>query len=207
MAEKKSAAAATNPETKPTTARRRAAAAAAAASVPKVVGERQYEAMFLFPPPGTTDVDGMVTVARGIIERHGGSILHIKKWDERKLSYEIKRQKRGTYIIAYYKGPGGSVSAIERDVNLSEDVLRVLITDASHLTQKEMEAVEPQPIQPREERAPWDRPDFNRPMRPGGGDRFGDRDRGGDRGDRPPRREEGAAAAGAAEAGAGLDKD
>jgi small subunit ribosomal protein S6 len=198
-AEKKPAAA----EKKATTSARRKAATAAATAVPKEPGQKQYEAMFLFPPPGTTDLDGMIANARGMIERHGGTVLHIKKWDERKLSYEIKRQKRGTYIIAYYKGPGPSVSAIERDVNLSEDVLRVIITDATHLTQKEMEAVEPQPIQPREERAPWDRPDFNRPMRPGGGDRER-------RDDRGPRREEGApaaAGAGNAEAGAGFDKD
>ncbi|MEA2709177.1 MAG: small subunit ribosomal protein [Phycisphaerales bacterium] len=195
MAEKKTAA---DKEKKPAaekkaTTRRKATAAATATTIPKEPGQKQYEAMFLFPPPGTTDADGMAALARGIIERHGGTILHLKKWDERKLSYEIKRQKRGTYIIAYYKGPGPSVAAIERDVNLSEEILRVLITDATHLNQKEMEAVEPQPIQPREERAPWDRPDFNRPMRPGS-----DRDR-------PPRREEGAPAG--AEAGAGYDKD
>ena len=170
---------------------RRKAAAAAATATPKVIGERQYEAMFLFPPPGTVDVDGMINNAKGIIERHGGKVTHIKKWDERKLAYEIKRQKRGTYIISYFTAPGPAIAAIERDVNLSEDVLRVLVTDAAHLNQKEMEAVEPQPIQPREERAPWDRPDFNRPMRP---------DR---RDDRPPRREEGAPA----EAAAGADKD
>ena len=38
------------------------------------------------------------------------------------------------------------MTAIERDVNLSDDVLRVLITEADHLNQQEMEAVEPQPI-------------------------------------------------------------
>ena len=157
---------------------------AAVAKVEKVATTNQYEAMFLFPPPGVVDLDGMIKNAQGIIERHGGKVLLIKKWDERKLYYEVKKQKRGTYIIAYYSGPGASVAAIERDVTLSEDVLRVLITDANHLTQKEMEAVEPQPIQPREERAPWDRPDFNRPQR---------------RDDRPPRREDGAEAAAMAE--------
>ena len=84
---------------------------------------KQYEAMFLFPPPGVVDVDGMIKNAQGIIERHGGKILLIKKWDERKLAYEVKKQKRGTYIVAYYQGPGASVGAIERDVNLSEDIL------------------------------------------------------------------------------------
>jgi len=78
----------------------------------------------------------------------------------------------------------------------------VLVTQADHMSEKEMNAVEPQPIQPREERAPWDRPDFNRP--PG---RMGDRDRGGDR---PPRRDDAPAGAGPGapvEAGAGMDKD
>jgi small subunit ribosomal protein S6 len=159
----------------------------------------KYEAMFLFPPPGTTDVEAMTNMAKGIIERHGGKILHVKRWDERKLAYEIKRQKRGTYIVAFYQGPGASVGAIERDVNLSEDILRVLVTDASHLNEKEMNAVEPQPIQPREERAPWDKPDFNRPMRRDDrGPRSDDRDRGGDR---PPRREDSAPAEASAGAG------
>ena len=160
---------------------RKAAATKRVASTPKP-DSKQYEAMFLFPPPGVVDVDGMIKNAQGIIERHGGKILVIKKWDERKLTYEIKRQKRGTYIVAFYQGPGASVGAIERDVNLSEDILRVLVTDASHLNEKEMAAVEPQPIQPREERAPWDKPDFNRPPR---------------RDDRGPRRDE------AADAGVG----
>jgi small subunit ribosomal protein S6 len=196
-------------ETKKTTRKKKGATGSTAATGPSA-GERQYEAMFLFPPPGVTDVEGMINTARGIIERHGGKILHIKRWDERKLAYEIKRQKRGTYIIAFYQGPGSSVSALERDVNLSEDVLRVLVTSADHLTQKEMEAVEPQPIQPREERAPWDRPDFNRPPR--GGDR-GDRgergDRGdrGDRGERGPRREEAAPAGAEAGGGSGAGKE
>jgi small subunit ribosomal protein S6 len=175
-------------------AERKKRTTAAATKAPKAPKEdrNQYEAMFLFPPPGVVDVDGMIKNAQGIIERHGGKVMVIKKWDERKLAYEVKKQKRGTYVVAFYQGPGASVGAIERDVNLSEDILRVLVTQADHLNEKEMAAVEPQPIQPREERAPWDRPDFNRPMR---------RDDRGDRGDRGPRREEGAPA----EAGAGAE--
>ncbi|MCS7032624.1 MAG: 30S ribosomal protein S6 [Phycisphaerae bacterium] len=116
----------------------------------------QYEAMFLFPATGSMDVEHCIKTARGIIERHGGKVLVIKKWDERKLAYEIGKHKRGLYILAYFTGPGSSVAGIERDVNLSEEILRVLITRADHLNEREMAAVEPQPIQPREERA-WDR--------------------------------------------------
>jgi small subunit ribosomal protein S6 len=144
---------------------------------------RQYEAMFLFGQATAQDLEGATTLVRTIVERHEGQVLVLKKWDERKLAYEIGKQKRGTYIICYFSGPSNSVAAIERDVNLSDNVLRVLITSADHMNQKEMEAVEPQPII-REERPSWDRPQ----MDDRGGFRGGDR---GDRGDRPPREDRG----------------
>lgn len=106
----------------------------------------QYEAMFLFPAGAATELDNTLNTVRGIIERHEGKILVLKKWDERKLAYELGGHKRGLYILAYFTAPGAAVGAIEREVNLSEEILRVMITDASHLNQEEMEAVEPQPI-------------------------------------------------------------
>jgi small subunit ribosomal protein S6 len=146
----------------------------------KPKAERKYEAMFLLGAAATADVEKSVTLVRGIIEKHGGKMLVLKKWDERKLTYEIKGQKRGLYVISYFTAPSSAMASIERDVNLSEEVLRVLITDAEHLNQTEMEAVEPQPIQPREERAPWDRPYESTGGRDNrGGDRGGD-SRGGD---------------------------
>src|SRR5215212_8519295 len=120
---------------------------------------KQYEGMFLFGSGAASELAAAQNTVKGMIEKHGGEILVLKKWDERKLAYELNKQKRGVYIIAYYTAPGASVGAIERDVNLSEDVLRVLISRADHLNKTEMEAVEPQPIQVREERAPWDRPE------------------------------------------------
>ncbi len=122
---------------------------------------KTYEAMFLLPAGASAELEKSTAMIRGMIEKHGGQILVIKKWDERKLAYEMGPQKRGLYILVYYKGPANSITAIEREVNLSEDIIRVLVTHADHLNETEMAAVEPQPIQPREERAPWDRPGFN----------------------------------------------
>lgn len=139
---------------------------------------KQYEAMFLFGAAAASEIEKAVQTARGIIERHEGTVMVAKKWDERKLAYEIGGQKRGLYVITYFTAPGTAVSAIERDVNLSEEVLRVMVTDAAHLNKQEMEAVEPQPII-KEERPSWER----------GGDRFDRGDRGGDRFDRGDRRD------------------
>jgi len=150
----------------------------------------QYEGMFLLGQNASADLEAGLKLVRGIIERHGAEVLLLKKWDERKLLYEIGSQKRGTYVISYFKAPRASVTALERDVKLNEEIVRVLITTADHLNQKEMEAVEPQPII-REERPSWERDD--RPPR------RDDRPRE-DRGPRPPRREEAAPEAAAAPA-------
>jgi len=107
------------------------------------MAKAKYEGMFLFPA-GQVEPEAAIAQVRGIVERHHGTVLVIKKWDERKLAYEIKRYKRGLYILCYFTAPGAAISAITRDVQLSDDLLRVLITDASHLNETEMAAVEPQ---------------------------------------------------------------
>jgi small subunit ribosomal protein S6 len=147
-----------------------------------------YEAMFLFPASVATDLDHALMTARQMIERHGGEIIVLKKWDERKLAYELNGQKRGTYVVAFFTAPGNAVTAIERDVNLSEDILRVMVLKADHLNREEMEAVEPQPIQQREERTFGDRGGYGGGGGYGGdrGDRGGYGGGGGDRGDRGP---------------------
>jgi len=142
----------------------------------------QYEAMFLFP--AGVELENATKIVRTSIERHGGEILVLKKWDERKLTYEIGKHKRGLYVIAYFTAPGTAIGPMERDAKLSEEVVRILVTDASHLNKDEMEAVEPQPIIKVEERPSWDRPMYDdRPPR--------------NAGPRGPRREENAEATGA----------
>ena len=102
-----------------------------------------YEALFLFGTAATTDVDGSVKQVEELVKKHGGEIILCKKWDERKLAFEIKKNKRGLYVLCFFRGMGVN-EKITRDVNLSEEILRVLITDASHLTEDEMRAQEPQ---------------------------------------------------------------
>ena len=155
----------------------------------------QYEAMFLMGPKGTAEPEAALAMCRGVIERHGGTINVLKKWDERKLAYELGGQKRGMYIISFFRALGTAVTGIERDVKLSEDILRVLVLRADHLNEQEMAAVEPQPIQVREERPSYDRP----PMGGDGGyDSRPPRSGSYDRPPRGPRRDE---------ADAGIGKD
>ena len=69
----------------------------------------QYEAMFLLPGAAGSDVEGAIKLVRTMLEHQHGQVLVIKKWDERKLSYELGRQKRGLFIIAYFKAHGAAM--------------------------------------------------------------------------------------------------
>jgi small subunit ribosomal protein S6 len=167
------------------------------------VEQNQYEAMFLLGPSFATEIENAQKLVRGMIEKHDGQIIVMKKWDERKLAYELEGQKRGLYIITFFKALSAAIGAIEREVNLSDQVLRVLITRADHLNADEMALVEPQPIQPREERPnTWDRPLYDE--RPERGDRADRGDRP-ERSDRPPMRGGRGDREQAAEAAAGKD--
>lgn len=126
-------------------------------NTPKITRINTYEAMFLLGPIAQAEPERALDLCRKVIEGHEGQVLVLKKWDERKLAYEIRSggitHKRGTYIIAFFKAPAQSVTAMERDVRLSEDFVRAMFLRADHLNLEEMQAVEPQPVAPpREER-------------------------------------------------------
>jgi small subunit ribosomal protein S6 len=95
----------------------------------KMKGEpKLYEAMLLVDSAeATTDWDGITAAITGILEKAGSEIVSIAKWDERKLAYTIGGKSKGTYILCYFKAEGGKLQSIERDIQLSERIMRALI--------------------------------------------------------------------------------
>ncbi|MGC8624832.1 MAG: 30S ribosomal protein S6 [Phycisphaerae bacterium] len=110
---------------------------------------RQYEAMFLLNAGyASGNWDAAKAEVEHILHRANAEILHLRKWDERRLAYPIKGNKRGVYVLAFFKAEGPKIAGIERDTQLSENILRVLVIKADHLALKDVEAMVPQqPIQ------------------------------------------------------------
>ena len=99
-----------------------------------VKGEpKLYEAMFLVDSAeATTDWDGVTATIKNILEKASAEIVSIRKWDDRKLAYEINGKGKGTYILCYFKAAGSKLRDIERDIQLSERIMRALILCAEH---------------------------------------------------------------------------
>jgi small subunit ribosomal protein S6 len=97
-----------------------------------------YEAMFLINQSEAADFNGAIAHIEEILHRGQAELVSMRKWDERRLAYEIDKQRRGVYILTYFRAPTKSVAHIERDCNLSERIMRVLILSAEHLTDEEI---------------------------------------------------------------------
>jgi small subunit ribosomal protein S6 len=101
-----------------------------------------YEGMFLFPQTVAADLQSAADHVLEILSKGGAEIVSLCKWDERRLAYDIKGNKRGVYFLTYFKCDAQKLASIERDARLSEKLLRSMITRADHLTADQMAAME-----------------------------------------------------------------
>ena len=99
-----------------------------------------YEATFLIGQAAASDLAAAVEHVRELLKRAKAEVLAMRKWDERRLAYEIDKQKRGVFILTYFTAPTTSIAGLERDCNLSEIVLRAMVLRADHLTEEEIAA-------------------------------------------------------------------
>jgi small subunit ribosomal protein S6 len=139
-----------------------------------------YEHVFLARQDlSQQQVDELVERFKGVITAGGGSVGRVENWGLKSLTYRVNKNRKAYYTLMDLNCPPAALKEMERQMGLSEDVMRFL-TVKVEAHEEGVSAM----MQKREERS--DR-----------GDRgFGDRDRGDrgprsfgdrDRGDRPPR--------------------
>ena len=78
-----------------------------------------------------------------ILDRAEAEVVSQKKWDERRLCYDIEGKSRGTYILVYFNCDTDKVKGIERDVQLSELIIRTLILRTDRMTTEDIEKPTP----------------------------------------------------------------
>jgi small subunit ribosomal protein S6 len=87
-----------------------------------------YEGMFILDPAKySRDPGGAAQQINDLITQHGGSVLAARLWDERKLAYPINGHKKGVYWLTYFKMPGGNLTALERQCEITDEIIRKLV--------------------------------------------------------------------------------
>ncbi len=95
--------------------------------------------MFLFDPTMASESGAVEAELKRVFDRNGAEIITWGKWDERKLMYEIENRKRAYYALVYFKADETRLVDFDRDCQLSESILRVMVLNAEDQTREMME--------------------------------------------------------------------
>jgi small subunit ribosomal protein S6 len=71
-------------------------------------------------------VDAMSKIFAEIIAAHGGRVAKIEPWGLRNLAYKINKNKKGHYVLLAIDAKPDAIAEMERNMKLSEDVLRFM---------------------------------------------------------------------------------
>src|SRR5438876_10589845 len=84
-----------------------------------------YECLLMLD---TTKVAGDVSAAveqlQTTLTKHHCEMLASRPWDERRLSYPIRGQKKALFYLVYFKTDAGNLTRIEHDFKLNDAILR-----------------------------------------------------------------------------------
>lgn len=87
-----------------------------------------YEIAILFDPGLEVDLDKATEKVEKLFADNGGKITNVDNWGKRKLAYRIKKHDQAIYVFYTAELPGESVRKIESVLNITDEVIRFLVT-------------------------------------------------------------------------------
>ncbi len=86
-----------------------------------------YEVVYLLRDDLSEDAVKKVNEKlQGVLAKHNAARVDLKDLGKKPLAYRIKKQTKGHYFLLEYQGIGGVSDELERNLRLSEQVLRFL---------------------------------------------------------------------------------
>ncbi len=93
-----------------------------------------YENVFIARQDiSAAQVDTLADQYTALIKEHGGEVTKKEYWGLRNLAFRIKKNRKGHYILFNIDAPSEAVLEMERNMRLSEDVIRYLTVRVKEL--------------------------------------------------------------------------
>ena len=87
-----------------------------------------YEIAILYDPDLEIDLEKATSRVEKIFTDNGATIKNTDNWGKRKLMYTIKKHDMGIYVFYSVEMPGANVQKLESILNITDEVIRFLIT-------------------------------------------------------------------------------
>ena len=88
----------------------------------------QYEIAVLYHPSLEVDLSKGEDRVVKIFTDNGGKVISTDNWGKRKLAYNIKKNEHAIYVFYTVELPSENVTKVESTLNITDEVIRFLIT-------------------------------------------------------------------------------
>lgn len=89
---------------------------------------REYELVYIFKSALAEDeVDRKLERFHAVLEDGESEITAVERWGKQQLSYPIRNETNGTYVVVQFAADPSLLAELERRLKLDEDLLRYLI--------------------------------------------------------------------------------
>ena len=84
--------------------------------------------MIVDPRPTDEEIATLLTQLGEQLKSLGADVVKVENWGKRRLAYDIRKQREGTYAVFEGSAEPSAVKEFERQLRLKENVLRFLST-------------------------------------------------------------------------------
>src|SRR5579872_4241191 len=93
-----------------------------------------YENVFIARQDvSAAQVEALADTFANLVGEHGGKVTKREYWGLRNLSYRIKKNRKGHYVLFNLDAPPAAVNELERNMRINEDVLRYITVRVDEL--------------------------------------------------------------------------
>ena len=94
-----------------------------------------YELVYIINPTVEEEArKELIARFNGMIEQNGGTVDKVDEWGKRRLAYPINDLPEGYYVLVHYTAETSVPKEIERNMGITDNILRYLTTRIEHKT-------------------------------------------------------------------------
>ena len=86
-----------------------------------------YESLFIIRSSvSDQETTALIEKMKAVAEKTGAKFIKSENWGKKKLAYEVKRERKGTYVYFYFRAPNVTVGELERSYRLEDTIIKFL---------------------------------------------------------------------------------
>ena len=86
-----------------------------------------YESLFIIRPSvSDEETKALIDKMKSVADKTGAQFIKHENWGRKKLAYEVRRERKGTYAYFYFRAPNNTVGELERAYRLEDNIIKFL---------------------------------------------------------------------------------